>query len=422
MRILVTGATGFLGNAIVATLLAAGHQVVACVHRRPARLPPGVEAMTVDYMRDIVADAWRPRLTGVDAVINSVGILREHRNAEFASLHNRAPRALFTACEREDVRRMIQISALGADDAAAGRYHRSKKAADDALRASALDWTIVQPSLVFGARGNSTRLLLALASLPLVPVAGAGDQTVQPVHIDDLATLILRLVTERSAIRETVAAVGADAVTFRDLLAAYRHALGLPSAPTLAIPAPTMRLAARLGDFVHRSPLSTETLAMLERGNSASTQAIARILRRPPLGIGRFVATDQAPALRRSTTWSWVRLLLLAGIALTWIAAGVVSALYGHSLGLRLLAKLGLTGGAAEVAFATACTLDVGLGIATVLHPVRTLWLIQLLVVAFYTVTLSVVAPQLWVDPFGPLMKNLPIVAVLTTLVAMDDA
>lgn len=422
MRILVTGASGFLGQAIVATLLAAGHEVVACVHRRPVRLPAGAETLAVDYMRDLAAETWRPRLAGVDAVINCVGILREHRHASFAALHDLAPRALFSACEHEGVRRVIQISALGADHAAAGRFHRSKKAADDALRSGALDWTIVQPSLVFGARGNSTCLLLALASLPLVPVVGGGNQVVQPVHIDDLATLILRLATERCAIRETVAAVGADAVTFRDLLAAYRHALGLPSAPTLTIPALTIRLAARLGDIVPRSPLSTETLAMLERGNTASTQAIARILRRPPLGIGGFVAADQAPALRRSASWSWVRLLLLAGIAATWIAAGVVSALYGRDLGLQLLAKSGLAAGPAETAFATACMLDVALGVATVLHPGRTLWLAQLLVVAFYTVTLSVVAPQLWVDPFGPLVKNLPIVAVLTALVAMDDA
>lgn len=422
MRVLVTGASGFLGTAIAAALLAAGHRVVACVHRRAAPLPAGVDTVAVDYMRDVAAEAWRPRLAGVDAAINCVGILREHRHASFASLHDLAPRALFSACEQTGVRRVIQISALGADAGATGRYHRSKKAADDALRSSALDWTIVQPSLVFGARGYSTRLLLALASLPLLPVPGPGDQVVQPVHVDDLATLVLRLVTERGAVRETVAAVGADAVSLGDLLVAYRHALGLAAARTLTIPAPAMRLAARLGDVVHRSPLSTETLAMLERGSTASTQTIARILRRPPLGIDRFVAADQAPALRRSATWSWVRPLLLAGIAATWIAAGMVSALHGHRLGLQLLAGLGLTAGMAETAFAAACALDVGLGIATVLRPARALWLTQLLVIAFYTIALSLAAPQLWLDPFGSLVKNLPIVAVLVTLTAMDEA
>lgn len=76
----------------------------------------------------------------------------------------------------------------------------------------------------------------------------------------------------------------------------------------------------------------------------------------------------------------------------------------------------------AETAFAAACALDVGLGIATVLRPARALWLTQLLVIAFYTIALSLAAPQLWLDPFGSLVKNLPIVAVLVTLTAMDEA
>ena len=78
MRILLTGATGFIGSSIMAALRNNGHDVVACVHRsRKLRLPAGTQTVAVDYMRDLTAAAWLPRLAGVEVVINAVGILRE---------------------------------------------------------------------------------------------------------------------------------------------------------------------------------------------------------------------------------------------------------------------------------------------------------------------------------------------------------
>ena len=209
MKILVTGATGFIGKALAVRLLRGGHQVVTCVHRSTNQyLPPGVDVIAVDFMRDTDEDAWLARLVGIDAVINAVGILRETRHASFAHLHHRAPQALFRACEISGVKRVIQISALGADGQAQSKYHRSKKVADDALRGSDLDWTIVQPSVVFGSGGASTSLFLQLASMTLIPLVGNGEQHMQPLHIDDLSVLVMILLEQRQAIKQTIAAVG----------------------------------------------------------------------------------------------------------------------------------------------------------------------------------------------------------------------
>ena len=99
MRILVTGATGFIGSAIVTALWKNAHDVVACVHRTGDRyLPPEVETIEVDYMHDLTTEDWSPRLAGVDVVINAVGILRESAQVRFAELHHLAPAALFQAC------------------------------------------------------------------------------------------------------------------------------------------------------------------------------------------------------------------------------------------------------------------------------------------------------------------------------------
>ena len=144
MRVLVTGANGFIGRHITAALLAAGHKVVAAVRNTESllRVFPEITAVTVDMNRDVSADDWAPRLNGVDVVVNCAGILQGSRRQSIEAIHTRAPKALFDACVACGLRRIIQISAIGADDAADTAYARTKKQADDYLRA----WTSIGSS------------------------------------------------------------------------------------------------------------------------------------------------------------------------------------------------------------------------------------------------------------------------------------
>ena len=115
MNVLLLGADGFLGHHLQIALETAGHTVHRGVHRPVRR----ADEIAVDYARDVDPGAWRGRLTGVDAVINAVGILREGRGRRFDAIHDQAPRALFVACRTAGVRRVIQVSALCADAGAA---------------------------------------------------------------------------------------------------------------------------------------------------------------------------------------------------------------------------------------------------------------------------------------------------------------
>src|SRR6478672_10578675 len=126
MRILLTGASGFIGQHLLHALLAEGHEVVCAVRRVKKSKDPHLSFIHADFTNDTDKSAWLARLTGIDAVINAVGIFRESGTQTFEKLHVQTPRALFAACaESEDVHMIVQLSALGADENADTAYHLS---------------------------------------------------------------------------------------------------------------------------------------------------------------------------------------------------------------------------------------------------------------------------------------------------------
>jgi hypothetical protein len=253
----------------------------------------------------------------------------------------------------------------------------------------------------------------------VIPLVGRGEQCLQPIHIEDLVAIVVNLVKHSLAVKKIIVAVGPEAVTMRTMLDRYRKSLGLGRAFMVPVPLALIRFVARVGDVLKSGALSTETLHMLLNGNTGSVQTAHEILGYLPRVLKDFVPPDVSDSLRMGVVWSWVRPMLLTSIAIMWVTAGLLSWINAHDYGVALLTRLGLSHDIAEGAFIAACGVNVGLGVATLLTPGRILWLVQLAVMGFYTVALSWVAPQLWADPFGPLIKNLPIAAMLLGLIAM---
>jgi len=292
VRVLVTGATGFIGRALVAALLRAGHAVV-CASRHPVPdAAGGCEPLAVDFAAVPDAAWWAPRLAGIDAVVNAVGILREQPGRPFEALHHRAPSELFKACARAQVATVVQVSALGADAAAESRYHRTKKAADDVLRGLPLRAAIVQPSLVYGAGGANAAMFNGMAVLPLLALPRGGTMQVQPVHVGDVVDGLLALLESPPPGQSTIAFVGPQPMTLRDFLAQLRAGLGLRG-PLRVLPLPEtlFRWGAAVAGHVPGSVLDSETAGMLLRGNAAPAGPFTELLGRSPKPVSAFIAS-----------------------------------------------------------------------------------------------------------------------------------
>jgi nucleoside-diphosphate-sugar epimerase len=158
-----------------AALTQAGHTVYGGIS--PRQTPRNALQVPMDFARDTVADFWLPRLEGMDAVVNAVGVLRDSRARPIEAVHRDTPIALFEACAQAGVQRVVQVSALGIDGSTTA-YARTKRATEERLWALAaqhkLQPAILRPSVVFGRGGDSTRPVHEFGPAACCAAAGAG--------------------------------------------------------------------------------------------------------------------------------------------------------------------------------------------------------------------------------------------------------
>lgn len=425
MRILLIGANGFIGRHLLVALRSAGHEVVAAV-RRPdglERMFPEVRAIRADMNRDLNSDVWQARLTGIDAVINCAGVMQGTGLQDIEAIHHLAPRALFEACARTGVRRVIQISAVSADPAAGTRYATSKHRGEEALRALDLDWVVLRPSLVYGAGSfGGTSLLRGLAGFPvIVPVVGDGDQPFQPLHVNDLAAQAVKLIERPQIARVTLEPVGPEVLTLEAILIAWRAWLGFGAARIVHVPRALVAAACRIGDLIGATSFNTSALEQLEYGNAGGGEDAAAVIGIQPRPMAQWLATRPAEVQDRwHARLVFLRPLLRLSLGALWIGSGIAG-LFASPV---LVAETGRLLGLGELAAAAGTAfslLDLAIGVL-VLYGWRpaVLGTIQIALVAGYTIALTLAIPALWMNLFGPLLKNLPVLAAVGVWMAIE--
>ncbi len=418
MNILLTGSTGFIGNHLLQVLLQQGHCITACC-RNPNRLlinNDNLKPLTVDFANFDSSEQWLAHLNGIDVVINCVGIIAETKNQTFEQLHSLAPIALFEAAVLAGVKKVIQISALGADANAESFYHLSKKAADEVLRALPLDWFILQPSIVYGDGAQSSALLQALAALPVHILPEGGKQLLQPIVIDDLVAVVSRCLEPVTPSQQTLALVGAESISYADLLQGLRRRTAKPPARTLSLPYRYLLMIAGFGKYLGEPILSKDNIAMLSRGNTADASTITQLLQRPPVSISQQLFEKPATQAERwHAQLYFLKPVLGFAIALVWLWSGITSLFfYPHELSYQLLAATGVTGNVAPMALYGLAVMDIGLGVATLYrYRLQNLLLWQIGIVLIYTVVVSFMLPEFVIHPFGAVLKNIPFLLCL---------
>jgi uncharacterized protein YbjT (DUF2867 family) len=418
MNILLTGTSGFIGSSVLTELLGRGYRVTACC-RNPKQLNirhHHLATLAIDFNEVDSIAAWLPHLQGIDAVVNCVGIIAETRTQRFETLHTKVPSALFTAAARAGVGKVVQISALGADDAAVSPYHVSKKAADEVLRQLPLDWFVLQPSLVYGDGGQSAALFHALAALPIHWLPDGGQQFIQPVDVEDVAAAVGRCLDADTAGGKTLALVGPEAITYADWLAGLRWRLGKREVAVVSVPMRYAKLAAGFGRWIGEPVLNPDSIAMLARGNSADVSGFSEFLGRPPANVTTHLFERTASQAERWQAGLYF-LRPAAGwiVALVWLWSGITSLFfYPHDLSYRLLAETGIAGWLAPVSLYGLALMDITFGTATLCrYRIRSLLLWQCYVVLGYSIVVACRLPEFVFHPFGPLLKNLPFLALL---------
>jgi len=275
-RVFVTGATGFVGRAVIQALRAEGYVVRCLVRRGSERDLRGMEAIERVEGNVLATETLERGMAGCDTVVHLVGIIREQPAtlSTFERIHTEGTLKVLDAAATTGVRRYLHMSALGSRAGARSRYHQTKWAAEEAVRASALPWTIFRPSIIYGRGDEFVSLLAAMLERGrgVVPVIGSGLQRLQPVPREHVAAGFAGAVALGATVKQTYDVVGPDAVTMLRLLDLIGEAQGRRRVRKIHVPLGLVRPLARLLHHVPGFPLTPDQLLMLDEDNIGDPQ------------------------------------------------------------------------------------------------------------------------------------------------------
>jgi len=292
--ILVTGATGFVGTHLVRGLTKAGHKVRAFARGKAAFERAAFKGVEAAYGDVSDQASLLKAMSGCDTVIHLVGIIQPGPGYTFQSIHVEGTRHVVGAAkDAGTVKHLIYQSALGTRIDAVSDYHKTKYIAETLTKGSGLNWTITRPSIIYGAGDGFIKKLTEVIKLtPVVPVIGQGNGKLQPIYIDDLVDVFVKVVGNPAYYGRTLELGGPEQLTFSEIVEVLKAALGT-SKPTVHFPLALMRpVACAMEHLLPRPPVTNDQLTMLEEDNVCTMEAMDELGIKPVKfsdGLKRFI-------------------------------------------------------------------------------------------------------------------------------------
>jgi uncharacterized protein YbjT (DUF2867 family) len=287
VKVLVTGATGFVGPKVANAIVDAGHEVRVLERKPGAWQKAGIRCQEAVQGDMTDADSLRRAAEGQEVVVHLVAI-RQGRPEQFQRVMIEGTRNLLAASA--GVNRFVLMSALGTSEQTKDLvpYYNAKWAEEQDVKASGLEHVIFRPSFIFGRDGGILPTFLKAARLsPVTGIVGSGKQRIQPIWIEDVAAYFAAALDRAEAANQTFELGGPDAVTWDELWQRIRATLGIRRRPTMHLPTRLMRIPATLTERLPGNiPLTRDLLTMLETGdNVVSNDAAVRTFEIPLLPL-----------------------------------------------------------------------------------------------------------------------------------------
>ena len=276
-RIVILGGTGFVGSYLVPRLAADGHRIVLLSRNRERHrtltVLPGVSIRSADVYDDAVL---RRHCHGADAIINLIGILNASGPDTFQRVHVEMARHLVDICKVVGVRRLHQMSSLKAGQGAS-QYLKTRDEAEALVKQSPLNWTIYEPSVIFGiGDGLVTRFAKLLRIMPALPLARASSR-MAPTYVGDVAEAIARCVADDAlSSRRSFELYGPDVFTLGEIVRAIRAVAKLHT-PIISLPDSLGRLQAHAAGMLPGKPFSLDNFLSLGTDSVGSVDGYAAL-------------------------------------------------------------------------------------------------------------------------------------------------
>ena len=299
--ILVDGATGYLGNHLIAKLVQAGYRVRCLVHS-------GSREADLDFLRSLTGDIVQADFSesgrgissqvfdSVYCLVHLIGSIAPKKGETLVQLHAEITAKLVEPAGKANLPRIVHVTALGARPDAPSQYHRSKWQAEEVVRNSGIAHTILRPSLIMGRTCGSrdSKLVRRLFEFnnkkPYVPLVNGGKNRLQPIFVDDVADAIVASV-ESDSVDNVIELGGSQVLEMRELVARLANRSN-KKAKILPLPPAFARGIASVMEKVQDVPvLSADQVVLSLSDNVCQTNGFEALVGRPPLELDRVVET-----------------------------------------------------------------------------------------------------------------------------------